>query len=157
MNVVRCSVEGCQEIFQTFELVSPIAKFTCRYHIRRIQVEASGRVYDPIKDNRDATTHLDKHQFQHRFDSFKHLRSVVDGGESFIQGHQTAKTRNPERKIPTPDWMFDDAAVEQFLAKLFPTADRDLDHRMRLAVYRGVILRWFRGGQPDVAVEDALN
>lgn len=153
MTMIRCLIEGCLEIFTTAEPVSPSARFTCRYHARRIQVEASGRIYDLIKDNTDAAQHFDLWQGWTRYDSFRKLPEKFDGNESFVnKGYQTPKARNPEHKIPTPSWMFNDAAVEQFIQRLFPRANRNLDHRMRAIVYRGVIYSYFRAGQPDAQV-----
>jgi len=158
VNVVRCQVEGCLDIYSTSEPVFPSVRFTCRHHPRKVQVEASaGRTYDPVRDNTDAAVHFDKHQFQ-RYDSFKKLREVVEGDEPFMTGgHQSAKARNPERMIPTPEWMFDRVAVAAFIEKLFPHRWSNNTQRLRAGAYEKVIELFFLAKKPDSAVEEEAN
>jgi len=159
INAINCNVEGCPEKFQTQELVAPDARFTCRFHSKQTQIEASvpGRVYDPIKDEADATEHFDKYQF-HKLDSFKHLRSVVDSNDALIDGSQIVKARNPEHNFHVPDFMYDNEKVEKFLRGLFPYY-RDQKHRdhIRYNAYEGVIKLYFVGGHPDSFVETERN
>src|SRR6266699_7010508 len=63
MNLVRCAIEGCLEVFKTAETLSPNARFICKNHPRKVQVEAVGRKYDVKKDETDQDVHFQDCQF----------------------------------------------------------------------------------------------
>jgi hypothetical protein len=63
---VRCSVvtEGvqCKEVFVTSEPLHPDARFICKNHPRKDQVETNGRIYTSL-DERDSEDHFQANQF----------------------------------------------------------------------------------------------
>jgi hypothetical protein len=77
---------------------------------------------------------------------WKKLRRLVDSREPF--GHQVVKIRKIERKWETPDWMFDDRKVLEFLKLRFPNVATDTDQTHRAAKWWAVIWLYFRKGEP---------
>ena len=63
MTELKCSVEGCTQVFQTEELVSPLATFICKHHPRSVQMATQGRVYNPSVDSKDEEIHFQDHSF----------------------------------------------------------------------------------------------
>lgn len=76
------------------------------------------------------------------------LRKFLDAREPFMtRGNQPAKTREIDRKWSTPDWMFDDQKVAEFLRLRFPKIVTD-EQRQRVSKWAGVIQNYFRLGTP---------
>ena len=73
MTKIRCRVfknkKQCETVFETDKLVSASPSFVCKNHPRSVQVEAVGRTYDPIKDERDAESFFQDRQFDGDLDS----------------------------------------------------------------------------------------
>jgi len=60
---IRCAISGCVSTLETNEPVAAEARFICRHHPRREQVEAANRPYDPVGDNTDREVHFQDYQF----------------------------------------------------------------------------------------------
>ena len=63
MNEIKCSIEGCLEVFRTTEPVSKDVRFICKNHPKEVQVRAVGRVYNPKTDGADEEVRFQTHQF----------------------------------------------------------------------------------------------
>lgn len=63
MNTIHCRIAGCDSKFETAEAVTANATFLCSKHPRSIQVEAVGRKYDPVKDEKDSELRFQDSQF----------------------------------------------------------------------------------------------
>lgn len=67
MNIIKCSVGGCESVFQTEEAVSPKATFLCRFHTPRHKPEPGDR-FQPFQFDRSlrragrpvGTSHIQK-------------------------------------------------------------------------------------------------
>jgi hypothetical protein len=149
--------------------MSLISRFICRFHTRAEQV-AEVRKYDPARDDR-----ADRYLFQeYQFDPginrglavFSQLTKSFDAKESFMTGgHQPLKTRsNVERVHDTPEWMYNDQKVLEFLKWQFPGLGHDGAsvscpcigcRRLFMAgKWLEVIWRYFRMHQSAAEIED---
>lgn len=68
MNTIHCRIAGCPSKFETNDKVTADATFLCSNHPRSAQVEAIGRVYDPVRDERDSDVHFQTHAFDGTLD-----------------------------------------------------------------------------------------
>lgn len=99
MNIVKCVIECCNEVFHTEEPVSPSVRFICKNHPRSAQVKAVGRVFDPIKDTKDSDIHFQDQQFESSDRSAESLideKNLLDGSVDPTKRHisWTAKRGN---------------------------------------------------------------
>lgn len=176
---VPCAIPNCRLLFVTSDLVSPGARFICRYHRRRQQVEAV-RQYDPVRDHLDERAHFQDSQFDKSIpritgggvdpaDTFSLLRRVFDGDDQFVAGgHQINKERTDvERVYETPEWMYNDQKVSEFLKQRFPNigpcAKASVNcpcmacGRLRRAEdWLKVIWLYFRSNWTETQIEDEL-
>jgi hypothetical protein len=80
MTELRCAVPGCREMFRTNEPLHANARFICKNHPRKTQVETAGRVYHPEADHKDEAVHFQDVQFDREIgDAIEPLRN--DSGE----------------------------------------------------------------------------
>jgi hypothetical protein len=67
VTTINCIVEEkgarCSTTIEVTEQLSSGFKFICKNHPRAVQVRASGRVYDPVKDNVDKDVRFQEKQF----------------------------------------------------------------------------------------------
>ncbi len=176
---IPCVVPNCRAAFITQESVSPSARFICRYHKRRFQVEAV-RQYDPVRDHNDEKVHFQDSQFDEGIpritndqvdpaDTFSSLRRLFDGKDQFVSsGHQIKKPRTDmERTYETPEWMYDEVKVSTFIKDHFPNIGPCAKAstncpcmacgRMRRAEdWLKVIWTYFRSNWTEQHIEDEL-
>lgn len=72
----------------------------------------------------------------------KQLRTLMDGNDNFIGGHQVIQINRPRKQIPT--WVSDDDHIRLFLLRSFPRMKFDLAQRERAARWMRVIHLYFR-------------
>jgi hypothetical protein len=77
---------------------------------------------------------------------WRELRRSVDPREPF--SHQIAQIRKVERKWNTPEWMYDDRRILEFLKLRFPNITTDPEQTSRAAKWQAVIWLYFRKGEP---------
>lgn len=78
-------------------------------------------------------------------DTMRGLRTIMDGRDGFMSGHQILKVRRREKK--TPEWVLNDDEVRKLLRKVFPKLDSDLTQRRRAGRWIRVIQLYFRSGK----------
>ena len=74
-------------------------------------------------------------------DTMRGLRSVFDGKDGFMTGHQILKVRRPKRK--TPEWTRTQTGIQQILLKAFPKLKTDESQRQRAGRWARVIQLYF--------------
>jgi len=75
MNQIKCTMKGCDSVFETNEPVSPKARFICKKHNRRTVLKRLGRKFTEGVDDADA---------QIKFQTYAHdkaLDHVRDGSK----------------------------------------------------------------------------
>lgn len=87
--------------------------------------------------------------------SFSKLRTQLDGGEHFVEGHGVIKTagatRHAERMRRVPVWVLDDSKIEKFVNFIFP------NDAERAELWRNVIYLYWRVGYTRGQVAAAVN
>src|SRR5258706_14682449 len=80
-----------------------------------------------------------------------------DPGEKFHNRGQIIKLRRPQRRIETPEWVFSDKKVREFLLKLFPNLHDETRDRDGAALYAFVIYSFFRRHRTATDIEFELK
>ena len=89
---------------------------------------------------------------------FQELRGHFDGNDTFMtHGHQIIKVRQGNRK--TPNWVKDDAKIQQILLQSFPKMATDSKQRERAGRWVRAFYLYFRAGmtQSNVAEEMGIT
>lgn len=77
---------------------------------------------------------------------WRELRRSIDPREPF--SFQAGKIRRVERRWETPEWMFDDRKILEFLKLRFPNITTDPEQTRRAVKWQVVIWLYFRKGEP---------
>jgi hypothetical protein len=85
----------------------------------------------------------------------KQIRSVVDGSDSFILGHQIAAPRAYARA--TPLWVYDKVAIRKILLRSFPRFETDLKQRDAAGRWARIIQLYFNLGYTYKEVAEELG
>jgi hypothetical protein len=80
--------------------------------------------------------------FERQDDTLGQLRKVMDGNDSFMQGHQIYKIRRIKKSVP--DWARSNKEVQKILLRSFPKLADDVRQRNRAATWALVIHMYFR-------------
>lgn len=62
MNTLKCSIEGCKEVFTSELKIAPDARYICRHHPRAEQIRAVGRK-PSWRDSLDQEEHFQVYAF----------------------------------------------------------------------------------------------
>ena len=89
-------------------------------------------------------------------DDFTKLRTRVDGGDSFMTGHQIMKARQPEKEIP--EWAMSDIEVRRILLTAFPKSeDAWSSQRKNAGIWMRIIQLYYRMGLPSQQVAKEMK
>lgn len=145
MNEIRCTGEGCLEVFKTDQPVSSSAKYTCKSHVE-INRNRVGFQQGERKD--EEVVAFQRYQFDRRFTGTNHLDVsacwldkqtfdfILKGAFQIIQPQHHGSS--------IPEWSKNDQEIQQILLRSFPKLDRDEVQRQRASRWIRVIYLHYR-------------
>ena len=83
------------------------------------------------------------------------LKTIMDGDDAFIAGHQIKKIRRQKR--PAPEWARHSKQVRGLLLRSFPKLDKDGKQRKRAGRWARIIHLYFVQGFTYSQVADELG
>jgi predicted DNA-binding protein YlxM (UPF0122 family) len=88
-------------------------------------------------------------------DTLPALRSLIDGDDQFMTGHQLTKVRRPRRKIP--DWSKNEKSIQIILQTAFPKLKTDSKQRKQAGRWARVIQLYFRSQKSYRETAEEMN
>jgi hypothetical protein len=77
-------------------------------------------------------------------DDFDHLRSIMDGDDKFMVGHQIRKERTAPRNRVVPTWTLDNDQVQKVIIRAWPLWQTNGRQRQGAARWAGCINAFWR-------------
>jgi hypothetical protein len=88
---------------------------------------------------------------------FARLRQVLDSNDPFMGAFQVVGPIVVDHSRSTPEWMFNNLALRQFLVEAFPKHKTNKKQRRRMGLWAWVIQLYFRMALKEKAVESELR